>query len=390
MDDETVKDAVVGPHRSVRFSAARLVLLAALGLVIAALPTPAVATVGDHPDDTWQTDGPVWSIARAGSRIYLAGDFKTLTDGRGTTVARAGLAALDAATGAPIRSWSPSADDLVRAIEPSSDGTRIFIGGDFDRIDGQPRKHLAAIRASDGSLIDAWKPWTSGGVNGIEVFGSTVFVGGNFGSVSGVDRERLAAITAGTGQVIRRFDPRAGGSVRGLSMAHDGNALYVGGDFSSFGGSSRRNAAAVDPETGALRSWSPDPSYPLLGIAASRSRIYLAGAGPGGTLGAFEALPGDDELWDVHADGNMQAVGFLGPTVYAGGHFDSVEDAARRKVFAVSADAGSLRPWNPGANSSVGVRSVVGYGNKVYIGGEFTAVDGRQREGFAQFTDPRV
>jgi hypothetical protein len=56
----------------------------------------------------------------------------------------------------------------------------------------------------------------------------------------------------------------------------------------------------------------------------------------------------------------------------------------------VSADTGSVRPWNPGANSSVGVRSVVGYGNRLYIGGEFTVVDGRRREGFAQFTDLRV
>jgi hypothetical protein len=390
MDDGTLRSAGVGPSRSVRVSAARCVLLAAIALSVAALSTPAVATVGDHPDDTWQTDGPVWSIARAGTRIYLAGDFRSLTDGQGHSVARAGLAALDAASGAPIRSWTPSADDLVRAIAPSADGTKIYVGGDFDRIDGRPRRHLAAIRASDGSLIDAWMPSTSGGVNDIEVYGSTVYVGGNFGSVSGVDRERLAAITAGTGEVIRRFDPRPGGSVRGLSMAPEGGALYVAGDFSSVGGASRRNAAAVDPATGTVRNWRPDPSYPLLGIAASRSRIYLAGAGPGGTLGAFEALPGDDEVWDVHADGNMQAVGFLGPTVYAGGHFDEVEDSVRHKLFAVSADTGDLRPWNPGANSSVGVRSIVGYGNKVYIGGEFTVVDGRRREGFAQFTDLRL
>lgn len=383
-------NAVIRPNRSVRAIAARCVLLAGIGLAIAALSPPAAATIGDHADDTWQTDGPVWSIARAGTRIYLAGDFKTLTDGRGQSVARAGLAALDTSTGAPIRSWAPSADDLVRAIAVSADGAKIYIGGDFDRIDGQPRRHLAAIRASDGSLIDAWMPSTSGGVNDIEVFGRAVYVGGNFGSVSGVDRGRLAAITAGTGAVIRRFDPRPGGSVRGASMAPDGGALYVGGDFSSFGGSSRRNAAAVDPETGALRNWSPDPSYPLLGIAASRSAIYFAGAGPGGTLGAFEALPGDDEVWHVHADGNMQAVGFLGTTVYAGGHFDAVEDLERHKIFAVSADTGDLRPWNPGTNSSVGVRSVVGYGNKVYIGGEFTVVDGRPREGFAQFTDLRI
>ena len=380
---------VVSPKRSILISAARCVVVATFGLAISVLSTPAVATIGDHPDDTWQTNGPVWSIARAGSRIYLAGDFTALTDGRGHHVARAGLAALDASTGAPIR-WAPSADDLVRAIAASPDGAKIYIGGDFDRINGEPRRHLAAIRASDGSIIDAWTPWTSGGVNDIEVVGSTVYIGGNFASVSGIDRGRLAALTAGTGEVMTRFDPRPGGSVRGLSMAPDGRALYVGGEFSSFGGSSRRNAVAVDPTTGDLRSWGPNPSYPLLGIVASRTQIYLAGAGPGGTLGAFEALPGDDEVWHVHADGNMQAVGFLGSTVYAGGHFDAVEDVMRHKLFAVSAETGSLRPWNPGTNSSVGVRSVVGYGSKVYIGGEFTVVDGRPREGFAQFTDGRV
>lgn len=372
-----------------RLRRSALVVASALAAHAMLFPSsPARAIVAEQPDDTWQTDGPVYAVARAGSRIYLGGDFRSLTDGRGHTVSRTRLAALDAATGTPIGSWAPRADGIVRAIEASADGSTIFVGGTFDHVNGRDRSNLAAIRASDGSVMHGWKPRTNGGgVNRIEAYGNTVYVGGGFGYVNGEPRPRLAALSAGGGELRSRFNARPDGSVRGLSMAPDGDVLYVGGEFTHIQGAFRENVAAVDPVTGDVRAWSPNPDYPLLDLAATATHVYLAGAGGGGTLAAFEAAPRDDEVWEVRTDGNLQAVSFLGPVVYGGGHFDAVDGERRRKIMAVRAETGTLLAWNPDMNSSVGVRSLVSYGSKLYAGGEFTTVGGRSREGFAQFTD---
>jgi hypothetical protein len=358
-------------------------------LLLTSLAIPADAVVRRKPDAAWQADGRVYAVARAGNRIYLAGDFKALTDGHGHSVPRTRLAALDASTGAPINSWTPNASGIVRAIEPSADGSEIFIGGDFDSVNGQSRHRLAAIRASDGGTVRDWSPTASGGsVYSVKVYGGTVYVGGGFTSVSGTKLPRLAAIDARTGSPLHGFDPQPDATVRGVSVSPDGGIVYLGGKFSHVNGASRRNAAAVDASSGAVKSWSPDPGYPLLDIVATSTGVYLAGAGGGGTLGAFDAVPSDSKQWEIHSDGNFQAVGVLGDTVYGGGHFDKIGTTTRHKILAVTRGSGHLESWDPGANSSVGVRGLLGYGNKLYMTGDFTSVAGSARKGFAQFTDP--
>jgi len=60
--------AVHRPHPWVR----GLALLATLCSTVAVTPIPAHAIVGELPDSTWQTDGPVYAVARAGSQIGRA------------------------------------------------------------------------------------------------------------------------------------------------------------------------------------------------------------------------------------------------------------------------------------------------------------------------------
>ena len=53
----------------------------------------------------------------------------------------------------------------------------------------------------------------------------------------------------------------------------------------------------------------------------------------------------------------------------------------------LSVELCGLRLDHPVLNGSVGVRSLFGYADKLYVGGDFTQVGGEPREGFAQFTD---
>src|SRR3546814_18969819 len=62
----------------------------------------------------------------------------------------------------------------------------------------------------------------------------------------------MAAVDAATGAVDTGFRPDPDGNVRGIAASPDGATVYVGGQFGSIGGGSRRYLAPVSASTGAL------------------------------------------------------------------------------------------------------------------------------------------
>jgi hypothetical protein len=68
------------------------------------------------------------------------------------------------------------------------------------------------------------------------------------------------------------------------------------------------------------------------------------------------------------------AVSPTGSKIYVGGEFTSVDGVTRNHIAAFSATTGDLLPWNPSVNGKVG--SIATSGNNVYIGGSFTKVNG--------------
>ncbi len=366
-------------------------LLAAALLAGVTFAPFAFADPGNAPDATWQAAGGVHAIARGPNSVYLGGTFTQVKPpSSGSAVARTRLAALDAATGAVVAGWSPSANDIVHALAVSPDGSRVYAGGDFSSVGGKSRGKLAAIDPATGEVLDTWRPTTNGRVNAIAAIGDTVYVGGSFSSVSGQSRQRVAAIDAGTGQVINGWNPGANGTVRSMAVSPDGGRLYLGGKFTTVGGSSRSSLAAVDPASGSVLAWKPSASNTVMSVAANQDRVVVGEDGPGGTCEAFDASSAARK-WSVHADGNVQAVGIAGNLAYCGGHGSLADGQPRKKIFAVNVGSGALSQWNPGMNSTVGVRSILGgSGQQVYIGGDFTQVFTESRQGFAQFTDPSI
>src|SRR5688500_12296177 len=101
-----------------------LTVMAGTGLALVLPAAPAQAWVGEDgipagpsawydatPDPAgWHTSGTadrVHDIAQIGNTVYVAGTFTGLRAPNGSTVARAYLAAFDAATGAHIPSFAP-------------------------------------------------------------------------------------------------------------------------------------------------------------------------------------------------------------------------------------------------------------------------------------------
>ena len=135
----------------------------------------------------------VLALAIDGSTVYVGGDFTTVDDGDNVEE-RIRLAAIS--TVGNLLDWNPSADGEVLAL--AVDGNRVYMGGEFTTItigsDGEAahRNRLAAI-STDGALLD-WSPGATKFVSALAVEGNTVHVGGRFNAAGGYVRGGLARI----------------------------------------------------------------------------------------------------------------------------------------------------------------------------------------------------
>lgn len=381
-----------------------LAILTATGLVVAQGSASAASNLSEQVDHTYQTNGRVAAILPIGNTLYLAGSFTSLRpygDDPGTgEVARNYLAAIDRDTG-QLLPWNPNANKEAYALAASPDGSTIYIGGLFTAVGGANRQKAAAVTASTGA-VTAWAPTFDNKVLALAVSGSRIFVGGNFTTASGQARAGLAVVSP-TGAVDPGWHPAPDDRVLTLAVSTDGASVYAGGDFLSVNGDTRqKHLASLSAASGALQSWNFHPGYPVYALAVTATALYVGGNGSGGHASAY-SLPAGSQLWDDQTDGGAQGIAVIGDTVYVGGHFDNfctspivgttIECptvlAVRHKILALDAATGALDPWDPGADSPLGVFAVATSAGRLEIGGDFERSGHfRKQQGFAQFSIP--
>ena len=132
-------------------------------------------------------------------------------------------------------------------------GDTVYVGGSFDRVGDVRRSNLAAVDARTGELLPDWRADVGGyvdyyAVEALTVAGDRVYVGGTFHSIAGQPRANLAAVSAATG-VPLAWDPRPDDTVS--SVAVSGEQVVAGGSFLGVGSESRGTPAAVDLTTAA-------------------------------------------------------------------------------------------------------------------------------------------
>ncbi len=344
-------------------------------------------------DMTWNpgTDATVSAIAVAGSTVYIGGAFSAVGG-----QSRSYLAALDATSGA-VTAWNPGTDDMIVALGIS--GNILYVSGFFSTIAGQGRFRLAALNATTGA-VNAWNPGITGLINQFAVAGNTIYVGGYFTAIGGQNRKNIAALDATTGNATS-WKPEADSGIYALLVS--GTTVYVGGDFTTIGGQTREHLAALDTSSGLATAWSPVVSGTLLSgtqpsvftLAINGDTIYVGGyfTTIGGqsrnNLAALDRITGATMAWDPEAGDSVAALAVSSGVVYAGGAIRIIGGVKRANLAAIDATTGIATAWNPGASGSsdsklINVLKVDG--TTVYAGGVFTTIGGQSRAHLAALT----
>lgn len=433
--------------------AAVLVGVVALNLPTAgaAGETPTPVTAGTLP--TPQTNGIVLSVAIVGDTVYAGGKFTRarpagVPEGGDGAVPRHNLLAFDLHTG-ELLPWSPtvsatefesSADpgplcsstgtdrwvcDSVLRITGSPDEQRVYIGGDFDKVNGKWRSRIAAFDTATRELVDTFHPQVAGRVRGLSVTGDRVYLGGAFTAVDGVERTRLAAVS--TDGTLLPWSPEVDGQVFTVLAAPEQGRTIVGGAFDHVNGESHHALMAVDATTGANASWqwsAPSSDDVVTDVVTDGSGVAYFGAyNWDGTnprfegRGAVEIATGATR-WEDGCYGDTQSVAVANGVLYSASHTHDCsaigavpEDGpidyqrliaettaatgeAQRSVNHVSAGdpVPELLPWLPNTNGGPqdspwhnGPWAIDGSSDYVVVGGEFTSVNGHPQQSLTRF-----
>ncbi len=195
-------------------------------------------------------------------------------------------------------------------------GNEIIAAGTFTTVQqtttsaGITRNHIFAFDATTGAIDMGFDPNLGGPANSLATDGANIYVGGSFSSVGGSTKyKRVVALTS-TGAVVPAFKAVPNSAVNEVvyAPAQNGNParLYVGGAFTSIKNGSatttRDALAALDPATGAV---SPDVNVPFTGVF-DPNNLYNGKMGGNTNVKRFDVTPDGTRLVAI---GNYSTVG---------------------------------------------------------------------------------
>ncbi len=389
------------------------------------------------PPSTARTDTPriengeIWDIEYIGNKIFVAGGFTSLRNnvpGNTTSYTQRFLAAFDLNTGLVDANFRPTFDGSVQEIEASPDGTRLYVVGRFNTVNGVTKRKIAALNPTNGSVITGFTANANSAATAVEATNTTVYVGGQFTAVNGAARSGLVALNASNGSVVSNFNNNLTGgigvngamTVQALVLTPDLSKLLVVHTARQIAGQDRYGVGLISTQTNQLLPWSTDLWKDNLQFVGGIQRIYTGAISPNGDYFVVASGSGGDRppvndtaiAFSVEGGANMQplwitrlfdsvySVAISDVAVYLGGHFNYVESPSapdpwpglttvgygrgqglagyglgddiviRDHVTAINPVDGKALEWNPGSNSFEGNKAMIVHPRGVITGGD--------------------
>ncbi|MCL2424037.1 MAG: cell surface protein, partial [Micrococcales bacterium] len=236
-------------------------------------------------------DGEVLAMTASpdGKRVYIGGAFNHV-DGKW----RVNIAAFNTSDGSLVEAFAPVASTKVLAMAASN--TTLYVGGNFLKLAPkvsttlEPRSYLGAFNAADGALLP-WRADANAQVTAMTMSadGSRVVVGGRFNRINNTYVPGLGSLNPAnaslqsfaTNQYIQvmdgnRMGPAGNGGGTVTSLAADADGIY--GGLYDFSGNTAANSEGVfraNPSTGAL-VWHADCHGDVYSVFPMGQAVYAA------------------------------------------------------------------------------------------------------------------
>ena len=225
-------------------------------------------------------NGNVQTIRVIGKRVYIGGSFTSVG---GHPVRN--VAAIGRASGRLVTTFRAAANATVNALAAS--GSTLYLGGAFTRVDGAAHRHLGAVALGTGAVRGGFRGGTSGVVNALldDSTSGRLYVGGNFSRIDGLLRPYLGAVGQVRGAAFRWGTPPLG-QVWSLALAPSG-PLYA-----AVGGHEGGQLDSYDAATG-RRRWQRFADGDVQAVALAGNEV-LAG---GHFLNACDTNQGGGSPW---------------------------------------------------------------------------------------------
>lgn len=158
-------------------------------------------------------------------------------------------------------------------------GNQVFAGGTFSHVNGVERTGIAMIRVSSHEVLSfAPPPFDFHTVRSLKAVGNVLYAGGSFPFIDGEPFDKaVVSFNFLTGELLP-FNVSNWGTGTVQTLEADQESLYVGGNFSeSGGGNGRQHLIAVNRQTGAIESWSPNPNFQVTSLHRSGDKLFAGG-----------------------------------------------------------------------------------------------------------------
>jgi hypothetical protein len=246
------------------------------------------------------------AISPNSSTLYVGGEFTQVcqtTSGKKVCSSAQHLVALSLSSGAVLSAFQGKVNPAVtggngkvRALVVDAASDRLYLGGDFDKVEGQSHSRLAALSISSGAPIASFAPTFS------------------------IDTTQLNNVPAEITSLAVGPGMAGGPSTR----------IYAGGHFDFVNGLAKTTVVALNPASGGTdatfkaalqRQINPyDQNQEGMGLVIAPDGTVLMAQGGHYNRGYRFGLKGN-AIWNVSSGGDLQTVALTGNTVYFGGHF---------------------------------------------------------------------
>ncbi|BCX15200.1 MAG: hypothetical protein KatS3mg097_092 [Candidatus Parcubacteria bacterium] len=210
------------------------------------------------------------------STLYIGGAF---TQVNSTT--KNYVAALNTSDGSLVSSFNADANNTVFALTLSFDGSILYIGGDFTQVNSITKNYVAALNTSDGSLVSSFNASADNTVRSLVLSsdGSILYIGGYFTQINSTTKNYIAALNTSDGSLVSSFNADANNTVFALALSSDGSILYSGGAFTQINSTTKNYFAALNISDGSLINYF-DPSFSgnVLKIVPDNRLLFVGGA----------------------------------------------------------------------------------------------------------------